>query len=279
MQVSKLLLSLPAPTAAPMALLPPPPLLPPRPGVTAATTAADYWSGTAAVDESFELPMYASLPASDDADADEPSKLQEPSGAFVSGTAHDVPPPAAAAEGLAEEKADALPGATLPVQQLQWSASSPPASDPRSIAPEHLSTSELKGSQLRTTRRQAAVTSPWHDDRTTEPARPLSGATTAVDAATDAAVRGWQFGRRSSFKQPDPAAWGAPGAAAEPPSPTFSAMERAASAAALVAARLFDTEVLPTLWHPLLTRRSGSTAAAAIVIPVYTWCSVVSDSF
>ena len=84
--------------------------------------------------------------------------------------------------------------------------------------------------------------------------RQLRVSTTSVGATADgAAVGGWPFRRLPPSKQPGAGAWGVSAALTEPPSPTFSAMERAASAAAMVAARLFDTEVAPLHEPSLLT--------------------------
>ena len=247
--MSKLLLSLPAPTAAPVVLLPPPPAVPLRPGVVATMTApAGMWSRAAAVDVSFELPSDPSSPYQDVDVAHEHSDLQQVTGTFIHSAAHDVPPAtAAAAAAPSADKAQALSWATPRGQQLHQSASSEPPLDSDSVAAGlSLNEPDLIGSQYKLTPRHAANGPLRRDDTLPEPARPLAEVTTAVKAATEVAQRGSTCRRLSPFKQLDPVTWGSsPGAALEPPSPTFSAMERAASAAAMVAARLFDAEVLP----------------------------------
>ena len=279
-QVSRLLLSLPAPTTAPMAALPPPPLLPPRPGVgAAATTAPRKWSGAAAVDVSFELPTCSPTLH----DPYEHLKMQQPIHVSVGGTVQTPPEAAVAAAPASANRTKALLSTSSALQQQQPSNSSPRASDSGSAAAEQFSGPWFEKSLLEETLRAAAVMAQRHDDRITESARSPSGAVTAVEAATEAAVTGWSFGRVAPFKQPDPAAWGATGAYVEPPSPTFSAMERAASAAAVVAARLFDAEVLPSVavlcYVSMLLIDNGLFVSDLYLFGPQLHCLLVHDRF
>jgi len=240
-QVSKLLLSLPSPAAPPIAQLPPPPAL----AVRLVGSRDGSWMAGSAVDVSLRLPAEAASPSHEDTAARD-NVMPRSGGASAVSTA-------------AEALAYTAPAGQAPLprgrvsQQVQQQRSLDRFIPP--VPPdERDGTWHMSGEYAAADSTQGATAeqvSQWRRSDSTGGAKQTSRA--RRDAQTASMQRpappvlaalppssGRRPGSQPVFRQPNTAAHGV---MTGPPSPTFSAMERAASAAANVAARLFDTDV------------------------------------
>ena len=236
-------MSLPPPAAAPATALPR------RPGSKFVSTGSsgDRRAGFGGVDVSLRLPAEAHSPPPEEVAAAQ-STAPEAASMSAIGTALDVlTPTAAAGEGLADDTR-ASQHAQRHSDSGQSSPSEPSAS---SREPEQKARAATVATHVWPEEHASHVLLPDRRSHLEPPstaqqdAHPPSTQLPALRVpAPSPSVSKLLSGRLQPFKQPKVAAHGM-AAAAEPPSPTFSAMERAASAAAMVAARLFDMSVRP----------------------------------
>jgi len=241
-QVSKLLLSLPSPAAPPIAQLTPPPALPSQ--LDASRDAC--WTAGSAVDVSLRLPAEAASPSRE-----------------ATAARHDVMPRSGDTSGVstaAEMLTHMAAAGKEPSPRGRVSQHiQPQRSVIRSIPPnERYGTSRIsaehaagapqgaKTEQVPLWRPSTSAGSAEQSSRARRHANKAPAQRPAQHVPAGLQPSGsWLARRLQPFRQPDTAAHGV-ATGADPPSPTFSAMERAASAAANVAARLFDTDVRPT---------------------------------
>ena len=249
-QVSKLLLSLPPPAAAPVQVVPPLLEQPHRVGSPheprSMGSDVGCWTGVSALDVSLRLRTEDNTTLFRSSAAHK-AKAYEPAKPSAGSTAPDL---IAATGSVNERPRERTSGLQHMEPQRDASRSpSPPAQRdgirnmryrPASAATQLRPATDASRMRLPSTASHLQLISAGQLEAKAPcmqaHVKPVSAAAPPASSRLPA--------RLQPFRQPVAAALAAVGTV-EPPSPTFSTMERAASAAAKVAARLFDTDVRP----------------------------------